>query len=58
MEKLGFTKEQHTFEGDGDFKSNMAADPHCGFSNLYVYCDAADAFTVGDTKAPPSSHGR
>ena len=52
MKKLGFTKEQYTFEGDGDFKSNMAVDPNCGFNNLYVYCDAAEAITVGDTKAP------
>ena len=51
MEKRGFTKEQHTFEGR-DFKSNMAADPNCSFNDLYVYCDAADAITVGDTKAP------
>ena len=51
MEKLAFTKEQHTFEED-DFKSSMAADPNCWFNSFYVYCDAAEANTVGDTKAP------
>ena len=45
MEKLGFTKEQNTFKGNGDFKSNMAADPNSGFNSLYVYCDAAEAIT-------------
>ena len=36
MEKLGFTKARHTFEGDGEFKSNLAADRNCGFSTTTV----------------------
>ena len=30
----GFTKEQHTFKGDGEFKSYLAADTNCGFNSL------------------------
>ena len=30
----------------------MAADLTCAFNSLYVYYDAAEAITDGDTKAP------
>ena len=50
--KAWIYKGAQTFEGCGDFKLNMAADPNCGFNSLYVYCDAPEAITVGDTKAP------
>ena len=51
MEKLGCTKEQHTFDEDYDFKIKLAADSKCRFNSLNVYWDAAEAITVGDTKA-------
>ena len=52
MERVEFTEEKHIFEGDCEFKSNLAANPNCGFNSIYVYCDSAEAITVGDTKAP------
>ena len=46
-----YTEAAH-MEGDGEFKSHMAADHNCGFNSLYIYCDAAKTVTVADTKAP------
>lgn len=33
MEKLELTKELNRFEEDGEYKSNLAADPNCGFKS-------------------------
>ena len=40
-----------TFSEERKHKRKVAMDPNRGFKGLYVYCDAAEAISVGDIKA-------
>ena len=49
---MGFSPRKMTFSEERKYKGKVAMDPNRGFNSLYVYCDAAEAISVDDIKAP------
>ena len=49
---MGFSPRQFTFWEERNYKGKIAMDLNRGINSLYVYCDATEAITVADIKAP------
>ena len=49
---MGFSPREIPFSEERKHKGKVAVDHSRGFNSLYIYCDAVEAITVGDIKAP------
>ena len=49
---VGFSPRHLTFREERKYKGKVAMGTNRGFNSLYFYCDAAEAISVGDIKAP------